>query len=95
MVGSQLVTKPRNSIIQASNMIDLTINKTPITSDDFQEKWQVVQDKKREKKNKSEQPINQIITTKGSKVTKPKRTVTPHHRLSPTLPVPYSKTKQI
>jgi hypothetical protein len=93
MVGSQLVIKSGNSIIQASNVIDLTLNKTPITSYDFQEKWQVVQDKKKEKE--SEQPINQTITTKSSKVTKPKRTVTPHHRLSPTLPVPYSKTKQI
>jgi hypothetical protein len=49
-------------------MIDLTINKTPITSDDFQE---------RKKKKESKQPINHIsITTKGTKVTKPKRTVT-------------------
>jgi hypothetical protein len=37
MIGSQLLNQPGNNIIPASNMIDLTINKTPITSDDFQD----------------------------------------------------------
>jgi hypothetical protein len=38
--GSQLVNQPASSITPASNMIDLTLNKTSITSDD---NWQVVQ----------------------------------------------------
>jgi hypothetical protein len=48
MVGSQLVNQPGNNITPASNMIDLTINKTPITSDDFHN-WRVVQDIKRKR----------------------------------------------
>jgi hypothetical protein len=61
----QLKFSTLHSIIPASNMIDLTINKTPITSYDFQDNWRVVQGRKKE----SKQPINQIaITTKGNKV---------------------------